>query len=70
MPACYVHMQISSICRHSFGVNVEIMHVIFLQSIVQHASAYTFLLGFFLSRNLSVFKTRIKIVLQHSVLYY
>jgi hypothetical protein len=62
-------MQLLRICRHSFGVNVEIMHLPLLQSIIQHVSAYSLLLGF-LSRSLSDFQTRIKIVLQQYVLYY
>jgi hypothetical protein len=70
MPESFVLMQLLRICRHSFGVNVEIIHLLLLQSIIQHVSAYTLLLGFFLSRSLSVFQTRIKIVLQQYVLYY
>jgi len=63
MPEFYVHMQLLRICSHSFGVNFKIMHLLLLQSIIQHVSAYTFLLGF-LSHSLSVFQTHIKIVLQ------
>ena len=40
-------MQLLRICRHSFGVNVEIMHLLLLQAIIQHVSAYTLLLGVF-----------------------
>jgi len=68
MPEFYVHMQLLGICCHSSGVNVKIIHLLLLQSIIQHVSPYTLLLGF-LPRSLSVFQTRIKIVLQQYVLY-
>jgi hypothetical protein len=60
MPEFYVHMQLLRICRHQFAVNVEIMHLMLSQYIMQHVSAYTFLLGF-LSRSLSFFKPILKL---------
>lgn len=69
MSEFYVHMQLLRICCHSFGVNIKIMYLLLLQSVIQHVSPYTLLLGL-LSRSLSVFQTRIKIVLQQYVLYY
>jgi len=69
MPEFYVHMQLLRVCCHSFGVDIKIVHLLLLQSIIQHVSPYTLLLGF-LSRSLPVFQTHIKIVLQQYMLYY